>query len=358
MRMTTGYTTCLLLLLMGVCLSYAVAATDDHDSVLLFCGFEDGPAGTLTARDDPSGHWESLAGSVRVQVGNRRTGNRSLRMEGDRSVIVWTPAATDHEPYELSFWAERWSGQGPFGFTVEAFDGESWHEVYRGDETIRVGGFNTQVTVPLNGVMPKQLRLTCISEPGKGVLIDDLRITRFLPMSVRSVTVEPTGMPVLIGNRHNPVSRIVIDSPGSAEPLSLEGVTLSFKSTERFEGIQAVEVYCTGAQPMLSWRDPGSAFDAATPVGEPQTPATTMTFSGDIPLSDGRNYLWISYRLLPGADRLRVSTPACESLTISGQDYYADGYTSEQSETLQPQRIGGRACNPGDDGVTSTASPV
>lgn len=355
--MLTRYAYCLFVLLLTTVLSHAATPGDAPGSELLFNGFEDIPAGVITTHNSPSGHWESVAGTARFQSGHRRTGSGSLRLEGDRSVIVWTPAVVEHEPYQLSFWVERWSSQGPFGFTVETFDGESWHEVYRGDDTIRTGGFHTQVTLPLNGVMPKQLRFTCTSEPGKGVLIDDVRVTRFLPMSVRSVTVEPTGMPVLIGNTHNPVSRIVIDSPGSAEPLSLHGVTLSFKSAQHFEGIQAVEVYCTGAQPMLSWRDPGSAFDGATPMGEPQTPAATMTFSGDIPLADGNNHLWISYRLLPGADRMRIPTPNCESLTIAGHDYYADSYTSEQSETLQPQRTGVALRNPGDDGVTSYRIP-
>ena len=340
-------------------ISTAIAAPKDSaaGSTLLSSGFESHPKGALQSHEDAAGRWEANSSGATIQAGPRRAGKHSLRLAGEPCEVTWTPSRVDAEPYELSFWAERWSSSGPFTFHVEIHDGQAWREVYRGDDAVEVGGFNTQVRIPLHGTMPHRVRFICSSDINRGVLIDDVRISRRLAMAVRSVTDRPTGMPVLIGNRYNPVRHIVVHAPGNVDTVALNNLTLTVNDPGLADAIAFVEVYATGGVSALSWRNPEDIFKNATRVGDAQPAASRMTFAGSIPLVDGENHLWVTYQLKEGSAPNILPEVACESVSYgNGRVVHA---TAEPmpGQSRASVRVGIALRNTGQDGVASHRIP-
>lgn len=357
MRSTVSFILATLILITSTLVNTACATNTPNDSSMHFNGFEAHPVGTLTSFEDQSGLWESTTGKAEVLVGRQRTDKMSLRMSGDRCVVQWTPGKTEGDPHELTFWAQRWSKQGTFEFRVEGYDGQTWRELYNGDEAVKVGGYNTQVSIPLNGMIPERIRFICVSQPGRGILIDDVRITRRMPMTVRFVTSSTTGMPVLIGNRHNPINMIVVDAPDNTNQLSIQSITLSLEGKGDTETIETVEVFAAGSRSAIPWRDPATTFEHAIQFGGSFIPASQMTFKAEQPLADGKNYFWVSYRLKPGATQIRLPVIRCKSVSMNdGKTHKVDNDTNH-ARSQASQRIGYALRNAGDDNVASYRIP-
>ncbi len=332
------------------------AESTNSDSSVLDIGFESQPTGTLKRITVDNGWLISTKGKSEIVAGKQRTGKHSLRMYDYDSIVSWEPQAIDSDAYELSFWAERWTKNGPFEFRVEFFDGTSWREVYRGDDDIEPGGYKTRVIIPLNGVIPERIRFVCRSDPNKGVLIDDIRITRSMPMAVESVVSEPTGMPVLVGNRHNPVVRICLNTPGNIDKLHLNRINLEL-SEESTSSISAIEVFGTGGISSLDWRNPNTVFDDAIAIGTSTPPARTLTFESDYALDDGKNYFWVSYQINDSASLSHIPLIQCREVMLSNGDAIALEGNTDSAQATASKRVGIALRNTREDDVAAYRIP-
>ncbi len=337
-----------LLLLIAMVVA-AAALRAEESSTIVLTGFESFEPGPLIVARDPSGRWRADSGDAHIVSSHRRTGHHALRVLGDeRSSVTYQPDLGDAEPFELTFWAERWTHRSPFAFRVEARRGDAWHELYRGDEAIAVGGFRTRVKVPLAGPAFEALRFVCTSPANAGVLIDDVRITRRLPQRIDSVTtLEPT-IPVLVGNQTNPVLAVVVHAPGNVDRHAVTRLQIDLTGTTDLSDIARVEVYFTAGQRDFDWRNPADVFRGTDRFGEAQPPASTLTFEGQQPLDDGPNHFWVSFTLRDDADIDHFAHAACTAVTLD------NGHTHTPAPPSPPGalRLGLALRNAGDDGVS------
>jgi len=276
-------------------------------SPLLFAqiGFEELPAGPLLELETPAGTWTAAAGHAEIDPKHARGGTQCLHLFGgeQRSVVLELERTDLHT---VSFWAERWTRRAPFEFTVEASARGRWQEVYDGSEEIAVGGFDTLVRFDVaDGT--KRLRFTCMSPEGSGILIDDLRLEEAKPMKLVSVTCRQPVLPVLVGNRQNPVLCIDLEVDGNQDPLVLTEVVFDLEgTTPGVSPLASVALYRGKGDGALDYRDPDHVFAEEDRFGaslelwsgrpgERLAPfAEDRIVRGQLELEPGLNRLWIS----------------------------------------------------------------
>jgi sialidase-1 len=316
--------------------------------------FEAAPTGALHRLETSVGTWSAPEGQATVHGEHRRSGARSLRLLGgeDRRVELQLPEISD-KALELSFWAERWTARGPFVFRVLGEVDGQWQELYNGDERIKVGGFDTLVRVALPAGVQK-LRMVSTSPAGSGVMLDDLRVHEPVPMQIESITTEQPVYPALIGNRTNPIARVVIRTTGSLEPITVKTLRINTRGTTNLGDIEAVEVYYTGGQGTLSNDYPDANFPESAGFGSAQSPRETLRFRGRQTLIEGVNYFWVSYRLKDSANIDHRLDAGCEAVGFVGSQ------GTIEPEIISPegsQRMGVALRNADDDGIRAYRIP-
>lgn len=349
----------LLFVLLAICaLSLGCSAqAQTEDGTLVEYDFEDVPAGAIDRLEGAGGVWSASPGHAVIHSQHQRGGKQSLRLlGGEDRAVEFAPAGEDGlvgEGLELSFWAERWTARSPFQFRVEGQVDGQWQELYNGDDEVRVGGFYTKVQVKLpSGV--DRFRLVSTSPANAGVMIDDLRIAKPMPMRVLSIdTLQPVS-PALVGNRTSAVALVVVQTSGELEPVTLEQLQINTAGTTDLGDIDAVEVYYGGVNRSLSYDLPDENFPESARFGETQRPAKTLVFEGQQQLAEGANYFWVSYTIADDADIDNRVDAGCDWVHLSN--------SSEQIEptTRNPegsQRMGIALRNANDDGVRAYRIP-
>ncbi len=278
------------------------AGAEDTPGVLFASGFEAFPAGGLIEWAGDGVALRAPEGHVSIHTQHRKSGRQSLRIHGgeDRGFEI-AFEQDDFPEAVVSFWAERWTARSPFRFRVLGWVDGTWQEVYRGDEAIAVGGFDTQVRFALPAGT-ERLRFLSSTPADSGIMIDDLRIGEAVPMRIASVnTLQPVS-PALIGNRTNPVALVEVKVVGSTEPITLEQIRISMTGTTDLREVEAVEVFYTGGDRGLSNNVPDDNFPEASRFGRRQRPVHELTFRGGQVLQEGANYFWVSYQLKDDAN--------------------------------------------------------
>jgi len=316
--------------------------------------FEDAPAGSFTRLDGALGQWRAEAGAAEIDAAHASDGDQCLHLfGGDSSEVELRLAGGARPVYELSFRAERWTRQAPFTFQVEVRRRGQWVEVYDGSEAIQVGGFLTRPRIRIDARIDR-LRLRCSSPPGKGVLIDELRLEEPAPMELMAASVFQPVLPVLVGNRVNPVLRLEIETRGNQDPLELAEVVVDLRGTTRPADFEAVELFAAGDRAELGYRDPGEEFGEEQRFGKPQRPAAgELLFRGRRALQPGLNCFWLSVQPRAAADLDGFVDAAALRLRL------ADGSFLTPREHRPParQRLGVALRNAGDDGSAAYRIP-
>ena len=132
----------------------------------------------------------------------------------------------------LSAWAERWTGQAPFEFSITAVGSQGEKEIYDG-KNIKTGGFKTKIEarVPA-GTRSLVFKLT--APENKGLKLDDLFIVPSIPMKVDPrVEMSAPVAPVIKRIPGNPVLSVNVKTEGCLNPVSLNAVNLDFSGTAR-----------------------------------------------------------------------------------------------------------------------------
>ncbi len=327
------------------------AREDRADPALIAAeGFEAAKSGPFETLTTAVGRWSAESGHAEIDPHHRHGGRQCLHIFGgaDRSVEL-VPSVKPGVSYRLSFWAERWTARKPFAFRIEGLRHDEWRTLYDGSRTIRVGGFLTEVAVPVDAGIEK-LRFLCTSPQKSGLLIDDVRLERPVPMKVVSATAARSVTPVLIGLPGNPVTGLTIEAAGALDPLKVTSIEVSTRGTTDLADVESVTVYFTGSG---SWRTrTANVFAGATVFGKPQAPKGSLAFRGEQELRSGANRFWVGFRLRAGANIDHVVDAAVVSVGLS------NGKTIRPVAASGPaNRLGVALRNGGDQGVHTYRIP-
>jgi len=261
-----------------------LAAAEDFDGLAVGgAGGVDCGLGTITAEN---GHAE-------IHKGHGKSGGQSLHLLGgeNHECVIELKKALG-KGGELRFWAERWTSRSPFSFRADVRSGSgSWKEVYNGDRTIKVGGFLTEVGVPLDaGTSAVRFRST--TPAASGVMLDDMTIQPAEPMKIVGVEVGQPVIPALIRKPNNPVIGVKVEAAGSLNPRKLTALKVTLEGTTRVQDVTSVRVIPGG---------PAGPSGDATFGGE-VSPKDELVFQGEHALHAGDNWFWVCVDLAENAD--------------------------------------------------------
>jgi sialidase-1 len=279
-----------------------------------------------------------------IRDSHKRSGAQCLRIHGgeDRTVMLHLEDAAGAGA-QLSFWAERWTARNPFEFKVEARRGRKWVLVYDGAKTIRIGGFLTEVRVPLGET--KQLRFRATSPDSSGVMIDDLRIEESAPMVVDGVTSRLRAVPALVRNRYNPIVQVTVNTSGDLEPRKIKRIEFETTGSTGLGGVKRFELYSTGGAEALNHRDSGAIFHGGQRIGKESAASEKLVFRDVQSLYRGANHFWLSVELEADADPTQTLSAMCTKVVLGN----GTQLVPVAQEGAQVVRIGVALRNAGDD---------
>ena len=162
-------------------------------------------------------------------------------------------------------------------------------------------------------------------------------------IGVDSVNTHQYVAPVLIGKDNNPVVQIRIDVQETAQPLTLNGLSISTLGTSDLNDVQAVRVFKS---------DSAGSFITESQFGSTKELADKMDFEGNLTLTPGTNYFWISCQLSPTANLLNKVQLTCSSVSIDGNELKPLAKSS-----ANPKRMGHALRKHNDDGVDTYRIP-
>jgi sialidase-1 len=303
--------------------------------------FEDLPPGGFERVEHELGTWSAPKGQAMIDGGHAREGSQCLRLVGGEGSEV-TLEFRSRELHEVRFWAERWTRSEPFECELLVREGRRWRSVADLSGELAVGGFKTQVRVPV-GAKVDALRLRCVSPPEKGVLIDDLELLSPEPLRIERCVVAQPSLPALVGGRAAVVARVDLDCEGNLDAPSLKELEWDLAGSTCLEWVRRFEVV-----PATEAKPPRELSAAAKKLTrrqrEGQAPLRSRLAA---PLEAGRNSFWLLVELDAGADLDARLDGGCSQVLL-------DDGTELEPEDSHPegaQRLGVAFRDAGDDDV-------
>lgn len=246
------------------------------------------------------GTWRT-AGDAEISTHRARTGRQALRIFGGSGKQIELELDRKLDSGQISFWAERWTRRSPFEFTVEARIRGSWKEIFKDEgRLITIGGYNACVEIIVDQAFDA-VRLTCTAPEGSGILIDDFSLEPPRPMRIVSVTAEQPVLPVLLGNKINPVARLRIETEGGLDPLCVKRIDCSLSSSENLRDVARASLFFGRAE-KLPHSVPDRCFPDGDRYGTTKKRASKISFPGSRTLERGTNFFWLSVELTNAAN--------------------------------------------------------
>lgn len=306
--------------------------------------FEQARRGKFTSLQTEYGPMTCQDGVAEIGGGGK-SGNASLRMFGgkDAELKLELKESPSREA-RLSAWAERWTGQAPFAFSIIASGPRGDKEIYDGKD-IKTGGFQTRIEarVPA-GTRSLVFRLT--SPEDKGLKLDDLFIVPSIPMKVDPrVEMASSAYPVIKRIQGNPVLSLNVKTEGCLNPVFLNAVNLDLTGTSRLSDIESVTVLRGGEKPFAPEGAAPFPPDSSQVLGTVKLSGTSrpqIPVRGNLKLEPGDNHLWVCVTLKDAAslDGRVVVRPAS---VVAGNKLMKVAGSAPVS-----QRIGTAVVKPGD----------
>lgn len=265
--------------------------------------FEQARRGKFTSLQTEYGALSCKDGVAEIGGGGK-SGEAALRMLGgedtELKLELKDPPSKD---VRMSAWAERWTNQDPFSFSIVAVGPQGEKKIYDGAK-IRTGGYNTKIetSVPA-GTRSLVFKLT--APENKGLKLDDLFIVPSIPMKVvPRVEMASSTYPVIVRIPGNPVLSVNVRTEGCLNPKFLTAVNLDFTGTTRLSDIESVTVLRGGEKPDIV--DGPAVFpkDPAQVLGTVKLSGSSkpqISVKGKLELEPGDNYLWACVTMKDGA---------------------------------------------------------
>lgn len=271
--------------------------------------FEEAKQGNFTKTATMYGELTAAPDNAAIH-GKGRSGKQGLHIKGgENKTVELALAEIPKEDTGMELWAERWTGANPFAFRIEAI-GKNGTKIIAENNSISVGGYKTNIkaTIPAG---TEKLRFVSTAAPKGGVLLDDLLLIPNTPMKVGIVSFKHPGIyPVMQRKEYNPVLGVNIPALGVKEAKHLTGVTINFNADPK--DIESVTLY--------------SGTSDATHIGtavftpaKPDKASGPLTFTGDMPLKSGNNWIWVSVKLSKEANLDHTLTASAGSVLIDGK---------------------------------------
>ncbi len=282
-----------------------------ENSTIATFGFENCDPGDFTELLEDG--FQIIAEPENVQICPKKgkTTPHSLHIVGGESKSVEIVNKSGRSAKYFGFYAERWTSKPPFQFKVEVLNGESWDEIYNGDEKVQTGSFSNEIVLTLPELVEQRIRITASTALSGGVLIDDLAFFSEADMTVDSVFVPYHVYPVLKGKSINPVLNIQIFASGFSNAQKLDEVTLSALNVES-AAIKNVEIFYTGLTNQLQ---------SPVPFCKKQSIKNTLTFKGFQELHHGVNNFFVTYELEKNSTLNFAVAIKCLSIEINDKEY-------------------------------------
>lgn len=311
--------------------------------------FETASPGRLTSYDSALGTWSSPKGDVRIDNRHAKNGKQCLHLAGgENSSIELDLAKGVATDGQLTFWAERWTSRSPFSFRIEKQVGSEWTEIYNGDKQVKVGReFLSNVIVALGDPNIRKLRFSVTSPANTGILIDDIRLAPARPQRITSVEVVPMTLPALVGTPASALVKLRVDVEGLLDPISLTEIKTTLSATTDLKDVDSLHCFSSGANPNFS---AAVEFGKST-SGNPLATGKPTLFTGDQPLSEGKNHFWIACKLSEQANIDHFVGAVCHEARFSNQKTYSF------DQRASKQRMGVAVRKRGDDGVHTFRIP-
>ncbi|MFT7517836.1 MAG: sialidase-1 [Myxococcota bacterium] len=299
--------------------------------------FESAPLGEVRKFSSEVGVISAAKGHAEFQQQHVASGVRALHIFGgdDRTVHLKLRQALSAQT-EISFFAERWTRQAPFAFMIEGRSANKWIELYAGD-SIKVGGFNPYTFI-VDQPKIKELRITCTSAKGGGILLDDFSVSAPAPMEfVSSSTLQPV-LPILVDNEVNPVTTLEIQARGNLKPIILKSIHVDLHGTSSLADIQQIDAVYAG--------------EIVASIKEPKQ--LQFILPTHIELQRGKNQIHVSAQLKTSASLDGHVAVFIEGYQLSSMPQRS---TPQQSAPRQIKRVGLALRDAGDGGANSYRIP-
>ena len=193
--------------------------------------FEKLPNGDLTSGAFEYGQLSAEPGNVEI-FNKARTGSKCLRIKGGtgRSVTLKLASPTEKE-VRSTFWMERWTRKDPFAVKVLAVTAAGEKPI-KDISGLGVGGFNHKIELAL----PKgttAIRLVADTPDNAGVMIDDFMMM-IGKMKLGEVKAHNPGVwPVMKRASFNPVVKILVQTEGAEDPVTVDGLELTVDNPDQ-----------------------------------------------------------------------------------------------------------------------------
>ena len=272
-------------------------------SVLGKESFEQARRGKFTTLSTKYGLMSCRNGVAEIGGGGK-SGEASLRMFGGQDAELKLDLKdTPSREVRLSAWAERWTGQAPFEFSIVAIGPNGEKKIYDGKD-IRTGGFRTRIeaSVP-SGTRSLVFRLT--SPENKGMKLDDLFLVPCIPMKVNpQVEMASSIYPVMVRIPCSPVLSLNVRTDGCLNPQFLTAVNLDFTGTTKLSDIESVAVIRGEEAPIIHHGEEPFPKDSSQVFGTVKLAGSArpqISVKGKMELEPGDNYLWACVTMKEGA---------------------------------------------------------
>lgn len=272
-------------------------------SVLGKESFEQARRGKFTTLSTKYGLMSCRNGVAEIGGGGK-SGEASLRMFGGQDAELKLDLKdTPSREVRLSAWAERWTGQAPFEFSIVAIGPNGEKKIYDGKD-IRTGGFHTRIeaSVP-SGTRSLVFRLT--SPENKGMKLDDLFLVPCIPMKVNpQVEMASSIYPVMVRIPCSPVLSLNVRTDGCLNPQFLTAVNLDFTGTTKLSDIESVAVIRGEEAPIIHHGEEPFPKDSSQVFGTVKLAGSArpqISVKGKMELEPGDNYLWACVTMKEGA---------------------------------------------------------
>lgn len=264
------------------------------------------------------GSMSAAEGNASILSGKGRSGSKAVRIMGgkDKAATLVLDSALKTTG-QLSFWAERWTSNGPFDFRVLAVTPKGEVPLKPTGQAVTGRYSELMVTLPAGST---GLRFICTSAEAGGVLVDDLELFAGA-MVVKSAEQEKHGVyPMLKRAPINPVMSYKISTAGVASPVAVQELKLRIYPAD---AVDAVTLRTCNYDRSKDGTN-GMKFSMSKVFGKAKPAADgTVTVSCSGSLAPGDTVLWVDAR--PSAKAKVGSLVTIEPLGLKlGDKVYAE----------------------------------
>ncbi len=290
----------------------------------------------VTQLNTPFGEWRAPDSTAFLHPTVNKTDIKGLHIVGGRDksltyLAVGVPAQTRFGVLHFRSLSRKQPR-----ITLQIKEAGTWKSLDQ--EVDHWQGRQASLVVPFRP--ESELKMTVDSDAG--VVIDKVELLTDGAMEVALGDSYNPVYPVLIGKANNPIVRVNLVATGVQQPRKVSAFTLATAGSSNPGNITNVKVYYT---------DKNENFTTSHQFGTSVASAAELTVEGEMALSHGDNYFWVSYQLNDNAPL--TNRVGAQILSVT----FADGEVMKLNSEPNSRRIGHALRQHWDDSVHTYRIP-